>query len=611
MYLYRIMRISYVKQFSIIIFVFTFFRCSEINYEVEETKKFSAKDPFQKTIVPSQTFNINPSKENVLEGTNGTILIIPKECILDAQGAIYTKNVQVELAEALSLEQMLLSNLTTTSNGKLLETGGMIYLDFKANGEKLSIDKSKPIYIEIPTKKRKSGMMAYKGVRDEMGNMNWIEPKPLEQFLVPVDLKLLDFLPSGFEAEVNASMLYRNYKVATKELVDSLYYSLSVLNPFSLIEPVEINYDNIREYGIYAKYQDSDYQDDVEEVDSTKIDCGIDPAIIKTIKSEKFQNTLISTKEFENRLQTIFKTCRNDIIEIYIQNLDKNLWELDSMAASALIENDLYDASIEQELYDDFIMYYKQGLTNVKDFELYANLLKTHYEKRLSQVRAELENKKAIAMEALQAENEKTQKIIEDYQKLLQKREKYRMEAYGFTWNETGWINVDKGIEPKDWDYQKLEIIVENGKKYERIHTYVVFTSIKSLYKLNTFDSELFFVGNGQQDKIPMTKDVSAIAISIAYQGEVPFFALQEFMPGKEESLNLSLKESSNTEIKSIIKQYDNYATENRIENELAYMKFFADERKRQEKIQAEKEFMKRLYFKAYPCCEYRVEVFY
>lgn len=54
---------------------------------------------------------------------------------------------------------------------------------------------------------------------------------------------------------------------------------------------------------------------------------------------------------------------------------------------------------------------------------------------------------------------------------------------------ETGWINIDKEVESKDWGYQKFEILVEGGKAYERIHAYVVYTTIKSLYKLNTFDS--------------------------------------------------------------------------------------------------------------------------
>lgn len=73
-------------------------------------------------------------------------------------------------------------------------------------------------------------MLVYKGVRDENGNMNWIEPKKLENYLVNVDFKLLDFLPEGFQAEVDNGMPYKSYKTATPKLTDSLYYSLAITN---------------------------------------------------------------------------------------------------------------------------------------------------------------------------------------------------------------------------------------------------------------------------------------------------------------------------------------------------------------------------------------------
>lgn len=107
-----------------------------------------------------------------------------------------------------------------------------------------------------------------------------------------------------------------------------------------------------------------------------------------------------------------------------------------------------------------------------------------------------------------------------------------------------------------------------------------------------------------------MSKNKPAVAITIAYQGEIPFFAVQEFIPGKDESLSLSLKESSMTEIKSLVKQYDDYEDENSLEKDLAFMKQFADEKKRKKRIKADNEFMGRLWQKTYPCCGYHVKIF-
>ncbi|NOX48246.1 MAG: hypothetical protein GXO89_14845, partial [Chlorobi bacterium] len=390
------------KLFGLTFLALVLIQCNSATEKVESTVKFSKNDPFQKTIVPSQNFELNANVDNVIEGENGTILIMPKGCFKNSKGEIVTEQIKVELSEALSVEEMLLSNLTTTSDGKLLETDGMIYINATANGEQLSINKENPIHIEIPTNKRKTGMMAYKGIRDENGNMNWIEPKELKKFLIPIDINLLDFYPKGFEAEVNNGMPFRNYKTATKNLIDSLYYSLSISNGSDLLNGLVATdynepYYNKNKEVIDGKYTDKSYELG-DSADSTITEevaeeapavCGIDPAIIKVIKGEKYQNTLIATREFETRLQIIFKTCRDDILEIYIKNLDKNLWELDSIAAITLGEH---------HQYEDFYDFYKQGLTNIKEANKYSELLQNYYEQQLQEVKTELEsvNKKAI-----------------------------------------------------------------------------------------------------------------------------------------------------------------------------------------------------------------------
>jgi hypothetical protein len=218
------------KILGLSILAFTLMQCTSNNSEYNSTPKFHPNDPFQETIVPSQNFEIDTKGDNVIEGKNGTIVVIPKECFMNSNGETVSGKVKIELAEALSLDQMLFSNLTTTANDKLLETDGMIYINASANGEQLTVDNNNPIYIEIPTTKRKSGMMAYKGVRDENGNMDWTDPKELEKILVTVDLNLLNFLPQGFEAEVIRGLPFKDHQIATKHLLDSLYYSLSLSN---------------------------------------------------------------------------------------------------------------------------------------------------------------------------------------------------------------------------------------------------------------------------------------------------------------------------------------------------------------------------------------------
>ena len=132
------------------------------------------------------------------------------------------------------------------------------------------------------------------------------------------------------------------YEVATREVKDSFYYSLATRKPNSIgkLIPTDYNegFSNPNSKVQDGKYTDDSYlvkpmQDAAEEGECEK---GINPAIIKIIKTDNFQNTFIATKAFEQRLKTIFKVCKDEILELYIKNLDKNLWEVDAMVAEKL-----------------------------------------------------------------------------------------------------------------------------------------------------------------------------------------------------------------------------------------------------------------------------------
>ncbi len=51
-----------------------------------------------------------------------------------------------------------------------------------------------------------------------------------------------------------------------------------------------------------------------------------------------FENTLLATKEFAERYQS---TCWEEVIKLYIQNLDKNLWEIDEMVVKHFIKDSI------------------------------------------------------------------------------------------------------------------------------------------------------------------------------------------------------------------------------------------------------------------------------
>lgn len=589
----------------LLVFVLLLFNCGEKKEPL--SLKTHPNDPFIETITESQYFEIDSKKSHVIEGINGTILILPNGCFLNTKGQIFNGEAKVELVESLDLEEMILSNLTTTSNGQILETDGMIYFNATtANGEELIINKNIPVHIEIPTTKRVSGMMAYKGIRDENGNMNWIEPQKIETYLIPVDINLLDFYPKGFEAAVQKGMPFKGNNKANSNLIDSLYYSMAIepLSRTSGFVAVDINepYDNKNAEVIDGRYTEESFTISSDNADRTTYDllteiaeeesCGINPATIKVIK-EGYQNTLLATREFEQRIKVIFDACRNDILEMYVNNIDKNLYELDSIAARMLNEHDKTS---------DFIAFYNLKQTNVKEADKYSKLLKGYYEKRINSVNEQLKTIQQKAQQELEQKNEIAKEVVEEYKEVLLEREKHRMETYGFEWTSTGWINVDIGTQPKTWGAKQLTIKVENGRYYDNVFTYVVYPNINSIYRLNSEDKENFYAGNKDDQQMLMPKKVTAISIAIAHKNGLQFLAKQEFVTG-ETDLLLSLDKSTKQTIKKALSSFNKFGKENNIEEDLKFMETLAKEKKRQETLQKEQEFINSLYRIAFACC--------
>ena len=585
-------------------------------HDFSEVTKFAESDPFQNSMALSEVFQIDAKEDQVIEGKKGTVIVFPKGCFLNRAGETVESEVEIELAEALTLDDMLLSNLTTTADGKLLETDGMIYFNAKANGEQLRINEKNPLYIEIPTDFKKPDMMAYEGIRDVNGNMDWQNPKKLEEFLVTYDFDLLDFYPEGFVDAVEKGLPFRGHQETDAAFLDSLYYSLSVSDGSELngaFKEFDVNepYHNKSVKVQNGKYTKEAFQTKTNSHASTTSHghgekrekraegsvekCSVDPAIIQTLRTSRFRNTLIATKEFEERLKVLLSECREGLIELYIQNLDKNLWEIDSMVAEKTFQ-------LNQE--GPYMLFYKNGKTKVKDAQKYAKGLNKYYEERLRNVRNELMRARRKAIKGIQMEEKATEKLLDDYRKVLVKREKIRMETYGFEWTQTGWINVDRGTIPKTWGPQKLEVMVENASEYEQVYTYIVYRSIKSIYRLNENGGGIFWVGNEAKKEMNMPKNETALLFSIAYLNKTPSgLGTSQFLTGSLHSLDMKVNTANPKEIKAAIAAYDKWNAANSIQKDLQFMEELAFEKKKQAKKQKEADFIKSLHTLVWDCC--------
>ncbi|MCB0737108.1 MAG: hypothetical protein KDC92_06315 [Bacteroidetes bacterium] len=579
--------------------------------------------------IPSQIYTVNPKEEQVITANNGTRFYIPEWAFLN-NGKPERKTVNLEVKEGLGMDDMILGNLNTTDeNGNPLQSGGMVYLDAKnKKGEPLTINPEKPIYIEVPTKLRVPGMKIYTGKRGNNGNFIWSPKKKPENYLVTVPLDELNFYPPGFEEAVAKGLPYKGHKEATKELMDSLYYSLKPrINSYVISQPTaefedDIDSDLDLNEAYYrgnnlkdGKYTNESFENtadaDEETVDEDwdyslgDMACRcIKPPSIKTINQEKFANSFIATREFEERLQAIFSTCSDEFIQLYVMNLDKDLWVSDSIAAIGYDESMNMNCRNCDRVENPFYEFVAQKLTNVKGAELYANMLKKTYAKDLTKFNKEIEKAEKAYQKELQKADAKIEKVKEKYREVLVKREAKRMTTYGFEWSETGWLNVDVGTVPKP-AAKPIDVKLVHNKKPTRSYAYFSFTSINSIYRLN-YDKaqDVYYPGFASTHSMDMPAYSDFTIVAVSYYGDSLFLATKELQTDFGGEVTLTPTYYTEKEARKLLKSlsYDNRS--NSITRDLGYQEKFYLEKLRREKIKKEEVYIQSLRDVAFPCCK-------
>jgi hypothetical protein len=278
--------------------------------------------------LPYQLFEIDAQKDTVLESEDGVVMAIAANTFTDENGKAVQGKITFEFKEALHPEDIISGGLSTMSNGELLETAGMFYINARQNNQSLKIAKGKEILVEVPTNEISPDMQLFEGQRMPDGQINWIKPEPLRKKLVAIDMTELNFYPPHFRD----SLLHMGKAGNKKSYTDSLYYSFCFVsenitqNSNSHTEHIAVPMGTDTTYGSFTKSQVTS-----DSVISYSI--GIDPCRVKAFWNPAFNETFLATREFEERMPAIHRSCNNAVLEVYLNNLDKNLCTVDSMAA--------------------------------------------------------------------------------------------------------------------------------------------------------------------------------------------------------------------------------------------------------------------------------------
>lgn len=575
---------------------------ANITYELPATNEEGGTDwAAADRNLPTQLFAINPNKDTVIETMAGMVFAIPAGAFVDAKDPV-----TLEIREALTPMDIMKGGLSTTSNGELLETGGMFYLNARNGETSLKINPAKPVYANVPTNEIRPGMMLFDGERKDDGSINWVNPKPMEKQLIPVDIFSLNFYPDGFLEKV-AEL---GFDANDRKVTDSIYYSYAGRQSLveldfgnEIIVPVDsllIRYilishkgangasprvtrsradaDHLYDSVYKAADGDADFKLLAEKCSDVKLNSGgsfwldrttivypelvesvlsgggwkqkgfytdkgwyivqnmtkrksfgenmeIDPARIAAIKSEQFQNTIIATKEFEERLQVIFALGMPELLDLYVNNLDKKLYQIDSMAMNRTEGNqfrEFYErhdggVAVSQSHLEQLQDYYqkKQEAVRIASEKMYNS--RTAEQRKQDSIYFDKLRKNEISTADQQYQNftkELDINLNEAYDQLGLTRYKTGSVTapapnyYSFNVQSSGWKNVDAYVftattnrETLDYTdplsgkkavirYEELKINIADASNYSQLMVYLMTDSLPCFQKVYNTSGE-------------------------------------------------------------------------------------------------------------------------
>ena len=164
-----------------------------------------------------EVFRIKTTEDTVVETADGIVVFVP-EGAFDSDA----EEIDLMLQAAVQPSDILMAGLSTLSDGSPLETGGMFYIDAFEEGRRVGLKKN--LTVDVPTQEELTGMQVYEGQKTADGEINWVKPKPVERYLIPVDIQTLDFYPPGYETALD------NWGLYGKAFRDSLYLSFAFSN---------------------------------------------------------------------------------------------------------------------------------------------------------------------------------------------------------------------------------------------------------------------------------------------------------------------------------------------------------------------------------------------
>ena len=675
----------------------------------------------QATINTSERITINNAADTIIETNDGVVFAIPAHAFDSKSG-----KVQLEIRTAIKPYDIMRQGLSTESNGSLLQTAGMFYINGYENGKPVGLVKN--IDVSVPTNKINPNMKLFDGVMDSSGRINWVDPKPIENNLRTYDITTLDFYPPNYIPALKAlEKVYTN-----KKYTDSLYYSFSGYRPGyparapgykakdttayaegesenDFIEgssPVELDgskifsakcgschimgkvftgpnlqgvrsrWDNVDQLkawilnwnkAVKAGYpravevqnwsvnveqvfegslKEAELESLIKWIDEWKGSADqrpdtsnkdyvsrfhyeIDPSRIRAIWDKKFNNTLLATKEFEERLRYMHSLCSSDGLELYVKWIDKPMYEIDQYIADRT-DHHVREKFLEFAARKDGRVILKEGMQEKlsayfeKKYKAYSEAVKQtriKYEAELSRLNQIADNKrreqetKDFLRDSKNFNEEFCINLTNAYDQIGIKRRcddtippPPPTNYYNVTIDTVGWKNLDVYVldattnresmtytdpvtgKTASLTYKEVSITIKDIEQFDNVLIYLIPDSLSSFQRIE--QQETVFKEN-------MNSLFRYDVVAIGYKGDKIFYYKQEnLQPGQ---YTFSLTSITEKELKGHLQKYSGEKS-NELKTEFEYQLFEQQEIMRYVQLRKDDEFREKIAVSIFSC---------
>lgn len=134
----------------------------------------SADEIFKEYRETPQEFVVKNDAEVSIVGKAGTQIHFPANALVHADGSKVDGEIRITLMECYDMADMVINELSTTSNDALLETSGMVRIEAFHEGKRLKLDDDKRYTVAFPQASDKDDFKLFYGQREANGGINWI-----------------------------------------------------------------------------------------------------------------------------------------------------------------------------------------------------------------------------------------------------------------------------------------------------------------------------------------------------------------------------------------------------------------------------------------------------